>query len=101
METSVVLQAEKDINNQKLLSHYDVTSCTQESGICDLYKNFLDDCNYVDTCDVFNKVKQECAKNEALQKEISSQNFLILEAPKTVFEVNSININVTIDLVYF
>lgn len=86
VEVSVVLQASKDITNQKLLSNYDITSCTQESGICDLYTQFLEDCNAVDSCDVFDRIKEELQKNELLKRNISKQVFVILDMPKSLVE---------------
>ncbi|KAL4226683.1 hypothetical protein ACF0H5_014663 [Mactra antiquata] len=86
VETSVVLQAVKDITNKKLLSNYDVTSCTKDSGICTLYQTFLDDCNYMDSCDIFLALKQECENNEELRRQISETNFMILDSPKSLLE---------------
>ncbi|XP_053394104.1 PCNA-interacting partner-like [Mercenaria mercenaria] len=86
VETSIVMQASKDISSQKLLSQYDITSCSRDSGICELYDNFLQDCNYKDGCDVFNVLKEEMRKNEDLQRQIKQQNFVILDQPKSALE---------------
>ncbi|XP_060565444.1 PCNA-interacting partner-like [Ruditapes philippinarum] len=86
VETSIVLQAVKDITNKKLLSQYDITSCSKDSGICELYDKFLKDCNYLDGCDVYNVLKKEMSKNEELQKLIKEQSFLILDPPKSILE---------------
>lgn len=81
------MQASKDITKQKVLNQHDITSCTKESGICELYGKFLADCNYKDACDAFRILKEEYLKNEELQKLIKQQNFVILDPPKSVLEV--------------
>ena len=87
VESSVVLQAVKDINNQKLLSDYDVTSCTQESGICELYAQFLATCNCVDAGDVYSKLKAEHEGNDEVKADLADQVFLVLDVPKSQIEV--------------
>ncbi|XP_052274325.1 PCNA-interacting partner-like isoform X2 [Dreissena polymorpha] len=81
VEVSVVIQASKDIVNSKLMSNYDITSCTQESGICDLYKKFLEDSNAVDTCDVFNILKAAIAEKPSLMSQMLKQPLVVLDCP--------------------
>lgn len=88
MESSVVMQACKDINNSKLLSDYDITSCSQDSGICDLYKNFLSDCNCIDMCDAFTTVREACSENVAVKDEIKNSTYVVLDCPKSDVDVS-------------
>jgi len=90
VEASVVMQASKDISNSKLLSNYDITSCTQDSGICDIYKKFLEDCNSIDTCDAYCVLKEGCEKNQDLKKQIANQSVVLLDCPKTAVDVSKL-----------
>ncbi|XP_052776621.1 PCNA-interacting partner-like [Mya arenaria] len=83
VESSIVIQASKDINNSKLLSNYDITSCSQESGICELYRKFMEECNCIDMCDAFKLVKEACEKDESMRKQLLKKTPVILDAPKS------------------
>ena len=87
VETSIVMQAQKDIVNRKMLGHDDITS-SEDCGIEKDYQKFLQDCNYMDFCDIYDVFKQEFDKNEELQKEIEKQAFVFLDVPKSKAEVN-------------
>lgn len=92
MATSVVMQASKDITKSKLLNDYDITSCTKESGIVDIYRKFLEDCNSIDTCDAYCILNEGFEKNEALKKLIMAQSIVILDFPKTQEDVSSFSV---------
>ena len=93
VETSVVMQAHKDIVNRKMLGHDGITSSdditsSEDCGIEKDYQKFLQDCNYMDFCDIYSVFKQEFEKNEELQKEIKKQTLVFLDMPKSKAEVN-------------
>ena len=88
METSVVIQAHKDTVNRKL--EYGDDTSSDDSRVESDYEKFLQDCNCLDFCDIYNILKQEYETNEELQKEIKSQTFLFLDVPKTKSEVINI-----------
>ena len=80
------MQANKDIMNKKLQSHDDISS-SEDPGVEADYQKFLQDCNCLDFCDIYNVLKQEYEKNEEFQKEIKNQNFVFLDVPKSKSEV--------------
>ena len=81
------MQAQKDIVNRKMLGHDDITS-SEDCGIEKDYQKFLQDCSYIDFCDIYSVFKQEFDKSEELQKEIEKQTFVFLDVPKSKAEVN-------------
>ena len=83
IETSTVFESNKEIIKIKLQGGEDMKS----SEISESYQKFLQHCNYVDTCDVFNLVQKALVDNEDLRNDLSRNRFLFFGLPTDPVEV--------------
>ncbi|XP_078317333.1 PCNA-interacting partner-like [Crassostrea virginica] len=88
IETSTVFESNKEIIKIKLQSGEDMKS----SEISESYQKFLQHCNYVDTCDVFNLVQKALVDNEDLRNDLSRNRFLFFGLPTDPVEVAMIKL---------
>ena len=85
VETSTVMSVNNEIISQKLSGSTDSVSCDEE-GVQG-YQAFLENCNYVDTCDILSALVKGRDDNEKLHKELKDSCVLFLGLPSNKVEV--------------
>ncbi|OWF40206.1 PCNA-interacting partner-like [Mizuhopecten yessoensis] len=101
VETSTVIQANKDIVKHKLSLVKSAQECAGQSRLPSMetdevypvgdeikqeYQAFLKHCNYIDMCEVLLAVCEACHSNQSLQAELSVTDIIIIGLPRNQTE---------------
>lgn len=97
VETSTVIQANKDITKYKLSLVKAAQEKVEESDLPCMenpvgedirpeYQAFLKHCNYIDMCEVLMTVCKACHNNERLQAELGVKDIIIIGLPRNETE---------------